>query len=200
MTKKTIIILTLLAVSVLQSFGQITETQSNQEVTFQIDQKYSADSYTRQYFVVGGAALGQPSTFRLQMGFVKKWGFYLAGSTNFRFEQPDGDYGEHPQDYLWTGKHSYTRWGVHLGPVVRFSPTFMMYFGTGFGRCLLLHETVSGHKIYSHHYPLFDRTILNLDLGFNYQIKHFAISWGGSFATGGNISFPTANIGLGLMF
>ena len=184
--------LTLLLITclTLPVFAQITQRRPAEEAP--------KPAYSWQPFVVSGVAIGQPTSFRLQAGMVKRGGFYVAGTTNFRFAQPDGDYGDEPY-YLWTGKHFYTRWILHTGPVIRATPNFMMYFGVGFGRCLLFNETVSGHKLYSHDYHIIDWT-LETDFGFMYRIESFVISAGFSRGYTGNVWYPTGNIGLGIMF
>ena len=154
---------------------------------------------TLQPFVLGGAAIGQPASFRLQTGIVKKWGVYVAGMTNFRFKKPDGDYGENPEDFLWTGKHFYTRWILQAGPIVRTSPNLLLYYGAGFGRCFILKETVSGQKLYSHHDHLLDYTF-EVDFGCIYLFNRFVISTGFSCGTAGNKHYLTGNLGLGIMF
>jgi len=188
---KRILTLLLTACLTLPVFAQIAQRRSAEEAP--------KPAYSWQPFVVGGAAIGQPTSFRLQAGLVKRWGFYVAGTTNFRFAQPDGDFGDEPY-YLWTGKHFYTRWILHTGPVIRVNRNFMMYLGAGFGKCLLLNETVSGHKLYSHDHHLIDDWTIEIDLGFMYRIKSFIISAGFSCGDAINVLYPTGNIGLGIMF
>ena len=78
----------LLAVLVLQTFSQTIQGQSEQVENIQEETKVLNHTYSLQPFVMGGAAIGQPTSFRLQAGIVKKWGFYVAGTTNFRFAKP----------------------------------------------------------------------------------------------------------------
>ena len=210
---KRVLISLLTACFTLSAFAQITQESSAQVVEVPKKPKTPKHAYSWQPFVVGGVAIGiptatairfqegVPTSFRLQAGMVKRWGFYVAGATNFRFAPPDGDYCEHPEDYEWTGKKHYNRWIIQAGSAIRFNPNLIMYFGTGFGRCVLLHETVDGYWMYSHHHHIAGNwTYLDLDLGFMYCIKSFVISAGFSSGTAFTRFYPTGNIGVGVMF
>lgn len=198
MRTKKIIILTLLIVYVLPAFAQTAEGQ--EEIQIDKVQKVPKHTYSWQPFVVGGAAFGVPTAlFRLQAGMVKKWGFYVAGTTNFHFNKPDIDYGENETGYSFTNKKIYNRWVVNAGAVLRINPKFMTYLGIGFGHCDIIRETVDGQLMYSHHYPIFEWSLMECDMGVIYNIKRFVVSAGFSYGFGGNIHYTTGNIGVGII-
>ena len=190
----------------LSAFAQSTQEQSTQVVEVQKGSKVS-HTYSWQPFVVGGVAIGVPTTshlhdgaptsFRLQAGIVKRWGFYVAGTTNFRFAQPEEDE-ENNFLWEWKGKHFYSRWSFLVGPIVHFTPNFMMYWGLGLGRCYWLREGIDG-KIYGPDF-IDDWMLLEADLGFMYRIKRLVVSAG--FSSGNTLFqwYSTGNIGVGVMF
>lgn len=198
MLKKLELTLLLTACFMLSTFAQ-TAQEPVQVVEIQKEPK-AKHIYSWQPFVVGGIAIGQPTSFRLQAGMVKRVGFYVAVTTNFHPEwQPDGDYGENPEEYSWTGKKRYSRWILQAGPVVRIK-NFMMYCGAGVGKCVLLRETVDGLWMWSHHQSHFDDWTVEVDLGFMYRIKRFVVSAGYSSGYTMTRWYSTGNVGLGVMF
>lgn len=200
------------------TFAQITEQYPVQVLEAQKEKQ----AYSWQMFVISGTAIGMPNSdrpvsspislanpkfghptsFRLQAGMLKKWGFYVAGTTNFNFPmQSDGDYGENEGDYEFTGNIRYSRWIFQAGPVVHLNPNLMMYFGMGFGKSSYTSETVDGLWMWSHHHNVFsDWTLLEADIGIAYRIKSLIISTGFSSGTTGTRWYSATNIGLGIMF
>ena len=197
-------ILVLLAVCfTMSAFAQIIQEQSVQVVEVQKEPKIS-NTYSWQSFVVGGAAIGVPASFRLQAGMVKNWGFYVAGTTNFNFggRTRDRDVGEEDYYYKWTGKKRYNRWIFQTGLVKCINPDFIIYCGSGFGKSTQFCETEDGKWMWSHHHNLIDDlTLPECDLGFIHRIKKsLVISAGCSWGTDLRNSYPTGNIGLGITF
>lgn len=198
---KHILVLLLVICFVPHTFGNFTEGYVE-------ELQKEKQTYSWQPFVVGGVAIGQPTSFRLQAGLVKRWGFYIAGTTNFRFEfQPDSNKGNYGEEYIdvsgvFTGKKRYSRKILQAGPVFHINPNLMMYFGMGVGKCFILQETVNGDWLWSDHYVGFfnDWTLLESDLGFMYRIKRFVISAGSSYGTSFYKTYFTANVGFGITF
>ena len=210
MEMKHILILLLSVSFTLPAFAQITQEPLTQVIEIQKELKAS-HTYTWQPFVVMGTAIPLvweikkenapvPTSFRMQVGVVKKMGMYVAGITNFRFAQPNGDYDEGYDDYKWTGKKHYNRWSLLAGLIIRPFPKFMVYWGGGFGKSVLLHETEDGQWMWSNHQDIFGGLTVDAEFGFIYHVKYFVISAGFSTSTIVSQWYSTGNIGLGAIF
>ena len=114
-------------------------------------------TYEEHKFVVGGLGLGgmYPYTaLRVQAGMAKRFGFYVAGLSNFD-----------------------ERWALHVGTVFRVIPNFTTYAGMGYGQCRMNILFTGGFEIDFGLMYSFDRFVvsggldsggLNIGLGFKF--------------------------------
>jgi len=194
------IILTFNIFCLLPSIAQIAEGQNEQTVDTQKDEAVKQYSFTKQHIVVAGAAIGRPTSFRLQIGVVNKVGFYTALSTNFRLKMQDDGYSKYPEDFMLSGKYIYDRWIFHAGPMIRVNPDFIIYLGMGLGYCMQFEESVSGKLNRDHHYDFSYGFDCELDIGFLYRVKYLLVNVGGSCGIKPFRLHPSFNIGLGVIF